>query len=174
MNNLPAGDIDFLKYLNEEEMKTIATRIYTEKLTAAADQMFANRSEMGITVLNQLVGAAAEQYVAKLGPKYEDEFFRLSHAILMEPVNTDSREYDDFSSSVRNALGRAAEKHIDANQESYTSEIETQVRALIKTMIGDNIRYKIAQKIDIHGIIKTIIQEELEAAEKKVKEQTAQ
>lgn len=122
-SNLVANDqygLDQLsKYIDKEQIKSIAEKIYETKISEFIDNILNNRSEYGMgSITDQILAATCEKYTNKLADKFEDDFLKRVH----EEIYRDTPVTEDesiFRSSLVYKLQKVGEDYID----KHTDEI---------------------------------------------------
>lgn len=117
--NDPYGLDQLAKYIDKEQIKSIAEKIYETKISEFVDNILNNRSEYGMgSITDQILAATCEKYVNKLADKFEDDFLKRVH----EEIHRDTPVTEDestFRSSLVYKLQKVGEDYID----KHTDEI---------------------------------------------------
>lgn len=115
----PYGLDQLSKYIDKEQIKSIAEKIYETKISEFIDNVLNNRSEYGMgSITDQIMAATCEKYTNKLADKFEDDFLKRVH----EEIHRDTPVTEDestFRSSLVYKLQKVGEDYID----KHTDEI---------------------------------------------------
>lgn len=152
-------DIDFTKYLSEDEMKRIATRAFVEYCDSRIPEIIQARSSMG-DIVDLIIAGIVSRYISKLTPEFEDKF--------MERINYEMNvEADDtvLKSTIDMKLAMVAEKYIDNHKEEIENMMDPVVKESVSTLTMEKIPSMIAGRINMHQIIRQIISDGAEEKE---------
>lgn len=155
-------DIDFTKYLSEDEMKRIATRAFVEYCDSRIPEIIQARSSMG-DIVDLIIAGIVSKYISKLTPEFEDKFMeRINYE-----MNLKGNEAGDIvlKSTIDMKLAMVAEKYIDNHKEEIENMMDPVVKESVSTLTMERIPSMIAGRINMHQIIRQIISDGAEEKE---------
>lgn len=160
-SSLQPPAFDFSAYLTEDDMRRVAEKVYTERLTAFVDQILENRSfgEHG-RITDMILMKTAESYVAKLAPNFEASFLKVCNEEINKETPPDKGSAaETFRSGIVYRLQTAAEKWIDGNRETVDELMKDTIKDTAGKMAATDFRDKIASKVNFNSILREALED---------------
>lgn len=144
------------KYISDDEMKNIITRITEEKVSKKIDSALEARTGPCGSVVDQMIRDCCQMYAEKLSPNFEEDFLkRIQTEINREP---DPNSEDDVGTNMVNYITWPLEKlikeYVSAHKDELMQLMIKDVREKAKSMNTDALLRIIKSNIDINEILK--------------------
>jgi uncharacterized membrane protein YheB (UPF0754 family) len=150
-------EIKIEKYLSEEQMKTIAEEVFTEKMKADVDRVIQARTcgKLVDNIFNKIV----ESYVTEISDKYKDDILKLCKSEISRDQSNNNDWDDTLRATIDYKLKETSnviiDEHIDEIKPIVYSKIlrccnEVSVNAFISDII---------RKLDLDKAVKEVLGE---------------
>lgn len=157
---LELTSFDITKYLSEDQMKDIATRVYEEQITKFVDDVLERRTPPYGGIVDQVLIATVEKYVTKLSDKFEADFLAKAKQVI-ESTDPGNDDHTSFQEQLTFKLSSVADKCIEANMDVIYGHMSKAIETAANNVGINELAKKISRKIDVNQIIVDLLHESL-------------
>lgn len=157
---LELTSFDITKYITEDQMKDIATRLYEDRLTKFVDDVLERRIPLCGNIVDQVLMATVERYVTKLSDKFETDFLKKAKSVI-ESTDPGNDEHISFQEQLTYKLSSAADKCIEANMDVIYGYMSKSIETAANNVGINELAKKISRKIDVNQIIVDLLHESI-------------
>lgn len=150
-NRMMYNGIDIGKFLSNDWMTEIAQDQFSEAIASVCNQIIANRSIAGISILDSVLSRASQQYINNMDGKIKESFIdAIKNFIASDLTPTNEK----FMETMRYQLNNAVEQYLKDHPEEFTKIIHDNMKNVASTLTAESISKLIAKNLDISSIIK--------------------
>lgn len=160
LNQVPVNSIDITKYIPDNTMTEIATKVFEETIRGRVEDIIKARSGHDNSfggIVDIIIGNIAESFVDKFSKEYNDEIIDKIRGVLNKHINLREKEdaAEDFETHMRWQFEHIGEEYVNSHKEELQQEMVDHIRDVAKNLSKDSLIRIIGASIDINEVLRT-------------------